>query len=230
MSAVQFNLLPDVKMHSVKIEHSRKLIITVAALVSAVCLALFFILLFSVDVVQKKQLNDADKQVTVAIAKINSIPNLNKILTINNQLSSLTTLHKNKHITSRLFGYLTQVTPTSVQISSINLDLSQNKMTITGTSDSHHSVNTFIDTLKFTSFKSSSQDSNHVAFPSVVETSFSVAPPKVSYSVDLTFDPTLFSNSSPQAPNLIVPQLTSTRSAIDDPSNPLFNGTTKGAH
>jgi Tfp pilus assembly protein PilN len=228
MSAIQFNLLPDVKMHYVKSQRSRNLVITLALLISGASLAVFLVLLFTVNVIQKKQLSDASGQVTSTANAIKAVPDINKVLTIQNQLISLTTLHKNKHVTSRLYTYLPQVTPTNVKISSILLDFSTNSMTISGTANSQHTVNTFIDTLKFTTYKVANVDSALPAFPSVIESSFSIAAGNSSYSITTTFDPQLFTGATVPAPKLTVPKLTTTRSVTEDPSNPLFNTKPKG--
>jgi hypothetical protein len=228
MASIQFNLLPDVKLHYVKTQRSRNVVISVALLIASLSLILFLLLLFTADIIQKKQLRDASGQVTSTANKIKAIPDINKVLTIQNQLGTLSDLHKNKHVSSRLFIYLPQVTPTDIKISSILLDFTTNTATISGTATSQHAVNTFIDTLKFTTYKVSSQDSDHPAFPSVIESSFSISPGTASFALSATFDPTLFTGGTSQAPKLTVPRLTTTRSVIDDPSNPLFNPKKQG--
>ena len=136
-------------------------------------------------------------------------------------------LHQNKHITSRIFTYLPQVTPANVQISRISLDLGSGVITIDGTADSQISVNTFIDTLKFTNYKVGEQGQETKAFPTVTETSYSINPGTVNYSLSITFDPTLFANNllddqgRPQTPTLVVPKQTTTH-ATTDAASPLF--------
>lgn len=227
MATVQFNLLPDVKMKSVKAQRGKGLIISIAFLVSIAAIAVFIVLFVSVNLVQKKMLNDADGDIAKYSKELKEIPNIDKILTVQNQLNSLSSLHQSKHITSRIFIYLPQVTPASVKISNINLDLTTNTMTIDGTADSQLSVNTFVDTLKFTNYKVGEQGKEVKAFPSVTESSFSISQGDVSYSLSMTFDPTLFANNlldsegRSQTPILVVPKLTSTHAA--DPASALFN-------
>jgi hypothetical protein len=225
MSAVQFNLLPDVKLHYVKAQRIRNLVMTIALLIGGISLAIFLLTLFTADVVQKKQLSDANGQIASATNQLKQVPDLQKVLTVQNQLTTLSGLHKNKHVSSRIFTYLPQITPTNVKISNLSADFSTNTLLITGSANTQHSVNTFIDTLKFTTFKVGDQGNANKAFTSVVESSFSVASGNASYSLTLHFDPQLFSNNLTQAPQLTVPQLTTTRSALDDPNNNLFNDT-----
>jgi Tfp pilus assembly protein PilN len=230
MSAIQFNLLPDVKLAYIKAQRNQKLVSSIAILASAVAIGVFLIMLLTVDVLQKKQLNDAKKSAASASSQLAGISGLSNILTVQNQQKTLVTLHGSKHISSRLFTYLPEVTPTNVNIGRVLLDFKANTIEIDGTADSAHSVNTFVDTLKFTTYKVGSQDSDHPAFTSVVESNFSITAGKASYSLNVTFDPKLFANNlvdskgNQQAPVLNVPKLTTTRSVTEDPSNGLFNG------
>lgn len=224
---VEFNLLPDTKMDVVKANRTRSTIISIAFLVSAVSLAIFILLFFTADVLQSKQLKDANNDINTANNKLRNTANLEKILTVQNQLSALTKLHQGKHINSRIYAYLPQVTPTNVSIGSLTLDNTANTLQISGTAVSQHAVNTFIDTLKFTTYTPSGGTNKQNAFPSVVETNFALGTPKVSYVLQVTFDPALFSNAQ-SAPTLNVPNLTTTRSVLEDPSNLLFNGQTGG--
>ena len=235
MNRVQFNLLPDIKLATVKSNRSRSLAVSIALIISVASAAIFLILLGLTSVVQKKQLSDADKTIASATAKLQSMNGLDKMITVQNQLSTLVDLHKNKHISSRIFSYLPEVTPTQVSLGRLAMDFKANTMQIDGTALDQKSVNTFIDTLKFTTYIVNSGDSPKNAFPSVVESSFSIGTKNVSYSLNVTFDPALFSNNildsqgHPKAPTLQVPKLTTTRSITDDPSNNLFNGQNSGS-
>lgn len=230
MSTLEFNLLPDVKMAYVKAARTRNLVLMVSALVSGVALVLLIIVFFGVDIVQKKQLSDAKKSIASYTSQLKAIPNVNKIVTVQNQLQSLVSLHQSKHISSRLFTYLPAVTPTKAHVSSIKLDFTANTMEISGTADGHQTINTFIDTLKFTTFKIGNDSSTKSAFPAVLETAFSLdnTQASASYTISATFDQALFANAADgQAPTLVVPTLTSTRSVVEDPANTLFNGSIK---
>lgn len=226
MNRVQLNLLPDVKLDYLKAQHTRNLVVGISILVSAVALVIFLIMLTTVGVVQKKQLSDADKSIEQYSKQLQAVPNINKILTVQNQLQSLVTLHQNKHAVSRLFTYLPEVTPTNVNIGQISVDFSTNSMDISGTAASQQAINTFVDTLKFTTYKVGQEEAKP-AFPSVVESSFGIDKTGASYGLSIEFDPILFSNNlNGQVPQLVVPQLTTTRSLLADPSNALFNGRT----
>lgn len=225
MNKVEFNLLPDVKMDVVKASRTRNTIVSISFLASAASLAILVLLLFTVYIVQNKQLSDANKEIETANNTLKDINGLDKILTVQKQLQTLPGLHQDKHISTRLFTYLPQVTPTNVSIGSLSIDMAANVMQISGTAKSQHAVNTFIDTLKFTKYITSADNSPKDAFPTVIETNFALSGAQVTYLLDVHFDPALFSNKQP-APTLQVPTITTTRSVIDNPSNQLFTDQT----
>ena len=217
MSRVQFNLLPDVKLKYIKTERTRKSVISLSVIVSVVSFAIFLILFLTVNVVQKAQLSSAKAEVDKASKKLQENKELAPAVTVQNQLDSLVTLHQGKHISSRIFTYLPQVTPTSVNISGLTMDFATNSMTITGTADNHQSVNKFIDTLKYTTYKVGNEGAQK-AFTSVIESNFGIGSGNVTYGLNVQFDPKLFANDildgsgKAQAPMLSVPSLTTTRS------------------
>lgn len=234
MSRVQFNLLPDVKLEYIKTERTRKSVISLSLIVSLVSFGIFLILFLTVNVVQKTQLSSAKAAVEKTSKQLQENKDLEPAVVVQSQLTSLVGLHQNKHISSRIFTYLPQVTPTNVNISSLTIDFSTNSMTITGTADNHQSVNQFIDTLKFTTFKVGSEDSQR-AFPSVIESNFGIGSANVTYGLNVQFDPKLFANNilddsgKAQAPKLTVSNQTPTRSAPSDSGSPLFNSQTAPA-
>lgn len=234
MTKIQFNLLPDVKLQFDKAKHIQDLVFRVAVIASAISLGLFLIMLVMVDVVQKSQLNNASRAQDTISNQLKNIPNIGQIITIQKQLGTLVGLHQSKHVSSRIFTYLPQVTPSNASIGKLDIDLEGNTMSISGNADSQKTVNTFIDTLKVTTYKVGDQDSDHIAFPSVVESTFAINPINVSYTLDISFDPQLFANNlldsggHPQDPKLSVPKLTTTKSGVNDANSPIFETQTGG--
>ena len=224
---VQLNLLPDVKQRYINAQRNRKTVTAIAFLASAATVAILVIMLSIVYGVNKLQLSSANNSIKNYEQQLNKIPNLNKVLTVQNQLASIAGLHQNKPVSSRLFDYLTQVTPTQVNMGRLQIDFAANTMEISGTADSQKTVNIFIDTLKFTTYKIDDKDTGKKAFPSVIESSFGLDQKGASYGLTVQFDPALFISS--QNTSLNVPAgLATTRSVLDDPSNLLFNGQTGG--
>ncbi|MGH9638092.1 MAG: PilN domain-containing protein [Candidatus Angelobacter sp.] len=225
--AVQFNLLPDVKLEFNRAQHTKRLVYTISFLAMGIAVGLFIISFVTVDVLQKKLLNDASNDINNYNQQLKSIPDLAKILTIQHQLESLQNLHTSKHYVSRLFSYIPQVTPTNLNMGKLDLDATANTMEITGTADTVQTVNKFVDTLKYTSYTmGGSQSSQKLAFSNVTLSKIDRNGRGASYTVDLSFDPALFTGTS--SVSLSVPKETTTRSVLDTPnlSSLLFNGDT----
>lgn len=219
---IQFNLLPDVKLQYLKAARTRRLIMSISVLASAAALVVLALLLLDVEVAQKHHLSTLNANIKQSDSKIQQIPQLNKILTVQNQLDSLDSLHAGKPAATRLFDYLTQTTPTNADINNMTTDFTAQSVTITGTADALSTVNEFVDTLKFTTYQAVDSQGNKQsdkAFSNVVLTSFGRSDTKVTYTISLSYAPPIFDIT--QDAKLVVPKLVTTRSELDHP-NALF--------
>src|SRR5690349_4497120 len=97
---IQFNLLPDVKLQYIKTRRTKRLTMIISVISAAACLTLLILMFVSVKVVQKKHINDLSKDIKSQVKTLNNVQDLNKILTVQNQLNSLPDLHQNKPATS----------------------------------------------------------------------------------------------------------------------------------
>ncbi len=238
---IQFNLLPDVKLQYLKARYRKRLVVGGSTIISALCLLIFSLLLIFVRAEQPRQLRSVDGKIKESQAKLEKNKDLNKVLTIQNQLASLPKLHDDKVISSRLFDYLTQLTPNAATISNVDIDFAAHTMSIKGNADALGTVNKFADTLKFTTYtvpiaSSGEKPTTGKAFSKVVLSSFSVASSttsnvsgpqanKASYELTLAFDPAIFVNhkvdvASPiKQVELSVPKIISTRSETEKPAS-----------
>lgn len=243
---IQFNLLPDVKIEYMKAVQKRQIMAFISFVVTGVCIAIFVIVLMIVKVQQPKHISDLDKDINSNVAKLQENKDLDKILTIQNQLNSLPGLHDSKSMTSRIFGYLTQVVPTQATVSEVGISVDDKKITIKGNADSTATYNKFVDTLKFTQFTDNSDPNNlksGKAFPTVVVTNFTIdsnqaggdssAPVGgVTFELDVTYDEAIFKNTAKEGSavansvSLNVPNQVTTRSATQSPSDTLFKQNT----
>ncbi len=221
---IELNLLPDVKLEFIKSQRMLRLVLTIAVIVSAAAIAILLILL-SIDGIQRKHLNDLNGDVDSLTKQLQNEPQINKILTVQNQLNSLTALHDTKPAAAQLANYLNDVTPVQVYITELKADFTMQTMSITGTADSLSSVNKYIDTLKFTTYTSDKTNSTNKAFNNVVLKTFGVnagsqSPNQaVNYEIDLSYDKNIFDVT--QQIKLVVPSQVTTRSELDKP-NDLF--------
>lgn len=179
---IQFNLLPDVKIEYIKAQRSKRTIMMASVLAAGSTLLLFVLLFTMVNFAQKSHMKNLDSDIASKKKTLSSKQDLGKILTIQNQLNGLTDLHKKKPVTSRVFGYVQQLTPQNVSVSTFTVNYKDKTVKIEGAADSLASVNTFTDTLKFTNFVTEQTDSDGkvttstpaLAFSDVVLSSFSV--------------------------------------------------------
>ncbi|MCA9333450.1 hypothetical protein KC963_00195 [Candidatus Saccharibacteria bacterium] len=221
---IQFNLLPDVKIEYIHAERVKRSVILVASIVAGVAFAIFLMLFISVNFLQKQHLNNLNKDIARDTAQLQAIPDIDKILTVQNQLNSLTSLHEAVPATSRLMPYLGQVTPAQASISDVEVDFTANTMKISGSTDSLVTVNKFIDTLKFTTYTTNLDSEPKNAFTNVVLSSFAVDEDSVTYQISLQFDPQIFNNTVQVTLN--VPKTVTTRSETEKPSD-LFQAPTQ---
>lgn len=213
---IQFNLLPAIKRDYVKAKRTKRLTILGASLVAGVSLLLLALLFASVQL-QSKHSRDLTGDIKTESKKLTDTQDISSILTIQNQLNSLSALHESKPEAVRLFGYLDQTTPSNVTISTFNIDFALGTIDIKGTASTISEVNTYADTLKFTTYKAGENDQGP-AFSEVVLGSISTDPTnkKVSYGLTFKFNPLIFSTTTDVS--LTVPSQVTTRSQIDKPS------------
>lgn len=219
---IQFNLLPDVKLEYIKARRSKRMVLMTAIIVAGVALTIFILLFLVVNVYQKQRLNSLNSSIKKNTATLQAIPDLSKILTVQNQLNSLSGLHAEDPAASRLFDYLGQVTPAKVTISDVKADFTSNTINITGNADALSTVNQYVDTLKFTTYSIDDGESTTKAFSDVVLASFAKGEKDASYQLTFKFDPVIFDNT--KQIKLTVPKIISTRSETEKPAD-LFKQT-----
>lgn len=212
---IQFNLLPDLKREYIKAKRQKHITIVVSMLTAATSLFIFTMLFLTVHVFQQTHIKNLDKDIAANKKTLESTPDLNKVLTIQNQLSSLPGLHDKKPVTSRLFTYISQITPANVSIGNISLDFDNETMSLSGGADTLSTINKFVDTIKFTTYKVGGEDSSDKPFSKVVLSSFSRGEKDSTYNISLTFNPAIFESSNEVT--LVVPKIISTRSETEKP-------------
>ncbi len=213
---IQFNLLPDVKLEFIKAQRLKRSVILISTLVGGVSLVILVLLYLGVSVFQKNHLDDLSASIVSDSKQLRDITDLNKILTVQNQLGTLTDLHQQKHITSRLPGFLEKVTPANVTIDTLTVDFSTQAITITGAADKIETINKYADTLKFAQYSVGTDTTKNSAFSAVVLSNFGRDDKGASYSITFKYNPDLFDGTKDIV--LTVPDIITTRSETEKPS------------
>lgn len=215
---IQFNLLPDVKLEYIKTTRTKRLIMLIAATITAIALTVMIMLITIVHGFQKTHLNNLSREIEENSQAIKSTPDLDKILTIQSQLTSLPALHEQKPVASRLFEYVRQITPVNTSLARLNINFADQTVSVTGAANSLGTVNKFVDTLKFTQYKSGDTQEN--AFYEVVLSSFGRDGRGASYTINFKFKPAIFESANQT--QLIIPNIITTRSQTEKPDEALL--------
>ena len=191
---IQFNLLPDVKKEYAKAKKTKRLIMSVSFIVSAGSIAVVLVLFSIVQVAQKQNISDLTTDIKTATNKIKSTENLEQMLSVQNQLKILPELHQAKPETSRLFDYISFVTPQQIKVVSLDFNYPNEKIILQGTADSLASVNKFVDNIKATTHALDEETTASPTF-SDVSTQLSGDNDKANFKIQLNFDPAIFDNT-----------------------------------
>lgn len=227
---IQFNLLPDLKMKYIKAKRFKHTAMVISFIVTASSLAIFIFLFMTVYVFQKNHINAVSKEISEAQVKLENTKDLNKVLTIQNQLNSLPALHSQKPEASRLLKYTNQITPNAVFIGKIVIDFTEKTIIYEGIADTLSSTNKFVDTLKFATFKDKllkkadqdalNKEGKNIPFSEVVLDDFELNDEKggiPTYKITLKYDSAIFDNNKDI--EITIPNITSTRSSTEKPQD-----------
>ena len=132
---IEINLVPDVKQELIMAQRIRSMVIAVAVLIGSVSVAIVAILAMYVFTVQAVRSGVADGEITKGSKQLASVEDLSKTLTIQNQLTKISSLNSDKKITSRTFNLLNAIIPPSpndIQISNLTIDTDTSLITIEG--------------------------------------------------------------------------------------------------
>lgn len=147
---IQLNLIPDVKKEYLKSQRLKKTITMSSFIASGFFLAIVVILIGTVYLFQKSRINSLQSNIDSNISALQNINDLDKILTVQNQLNALPQLHDEEPKTSRLFNYLSKLTPNTVKLENLIVDFDPDAATIEvrGHAKSFKEVNKFVDAIK----------------------------------------------------------------------------------
>lgn len=147
---IQINLIPDVKKQLIHAQYVRSRVITGSIIVSIVAVGIVLLLATYTYGYQTIRNATLDSSIEKEDKKLQDVADLSKVLTIQNQLSVITSLHDSKKINSRFYDMINRINPSqpnSVKYNSITIDSTQNKVVIEGQTSGFPAYETFKKTL-----------------------------------------------------------------------------------
>lgn len=208
---IEINLIPDIKQDYLKAKRARTVVASGAILVGIVSVAIVVLLSVYLFGVQTLRSSIADGEIDKKSNQLKAIPDLGNMLTIQNQLSNLTDLHKNKNIDSRLIALLQEVNPADpnqVIYSQVSVDTEEGTIHIEGQADNAFvAADAFKKTIQATKFQfrengEGDSETRPVALDGeviIANQSYgeNAAGKKVlRFSIDFSYDKALFASSS----------------------------------
>lgn len=219
---IQFNLLPDVKVAFITARRTKRMVSLLATVVIGTSLAIVTILIVIIFGWQRASLSNLDRSIKASANDLRSQTDIDKVLTVQNQLSSIDDLHAQKPEVARVFVYLTQVTPSKITVSTLAVDFATPTVSIIGQAPSIEEVNKYVDTLKFTTVgnndKGTAVTAGTKAFTQVVLAAYTLDSSGASFTITFAYNPMIFSSSETNL-KLTVPKITSTRSETERPAD-----------
>ena len=173
---IEINLVPDVKQELIKAQRIRSTVISSSIFVGGVAAVIVVLLAVYVFGVQFAQGLVADADIKKGADQLSKVEDLSKTLTIQNQLTKISTLHDQSKIDSRIFDVLAAIippAPNNVQVSNLSIDSSTSTITIEGqAANSYAAVEVFKKTIEGANvkFKDSSDAEQQVKLAANVST------------------------------------------------------------
>lgn len=130
---IEINLIPDVKQEYLKAQSMRAKVTSVSVLISmvAVGVIVFLVAYMGTQLVRE---GAVDKSVNDEYTTLmNKNPDLNNIVTIQNQLANISELNNSKHITSRILEVLSAINPEApndVKMTAVTLNPTEQTLSI----------------------------------------------------------------------------------------------------
>jgi Tfp pilus assembly protein PilN len=204
---IEINLVPDVKQELIKAQRVRSTVISFSILIGFVSAGIVTLLAVYVFGFQTIRSGLADTAIDDGYKKLSSIEDLSKTLTLQNQLTKISTLHADKKIDSRIFNVLAAIippTPNDIKVSTLAIDATAGTIVIEGqAANSYAAVEVFKKTIEVAKVKFTEDgETKEVPLASNVstgETSYgedSTGSKVLRFSMTFTYAPELFSPAS----------------------------------
>lgn len=217
---ITLNLLPEVKLEYLRTRRLKAKVIGSAVLVTMIAIGLVILVAGWVYGAQALQKSYLTGEIEKNAKALKAIPDIEKYLTIQNQLANLSTLHADKNDFSRLLTFLPTLNPAAPRnVTLTNIELKStdelNSLQFQGEAKDYTGLNTFRDTLANATLKYDGKTEK--LFTNVTISSSALeqgqgGTPVVTFNIDTTYNASAFL-SSIKTPQVEVPQLNTTQSA-----------------
>lgn len=147
---IEINLIPDVKQELIQARRIRSAVVSGAIVAMIIALAVVVLLAVYVYGAQALRSTLADDAIKTGSAKLASVEDLSKVLTIQNQLTKINALNDDKKIDSRTFDMLQAIiplAPNQVQISSLVIDAAAKTVRLEGQTSQYPGLEAFKKTI-----------------------------------------------------------------------------------
>lgn len=230
---IQLNLLPDVKKEFLRAESARRKTITISILVTIIAAGLTAVFAVYVYAVQNVIIFAQTQDIKNKSTELSKVQDIDKYLTIQNQLKQLSGLHNDKNNFSRLLTFLPTLNPAppqNVTISNLEVSSEATTITIKAAAADYGSLTTFKDTLANAEYSYLSQSDGEPVtgklFKKVVIESATYENTSgkagVTFSIVLTYEPEVFRQANTNV-TVTVPNKETTNSVIGSPQA-IFGG------
>ena len=153
---IELNLIPDVKLELLKARRQQAMVISGSIIATIAAGGLVAVLALYVFGGQALIKNNASSEITKQMAQLKSVKDLEKTLTVQQQISSINDQQNSKLISSRLFDVLSATVPDNknkVRITTANLDAETKTIALEGEADNgYEALEVFKKTIADTSF------------------------------------------------------------------------------
>jgi hypothetical protein len=229
---IQVNLIPNVKQEFIKAQRMRNLVISISIVVSIASVAVVVVMGMYVFGVQGFRNSQADKAIMKGVNDLKAVPDLDKALTVRNQLQNIDAIYDKTPLSARMFDVLATVTPSDenkVSLTKFDLNVVDKTIAIEGkTYNGYKALDAFKKTILATKFsftdRNSKQNDEVPLTDEIIDGSMSFGEDEsgqkvLSFSFSFTYAPELLSRSSTES-KIIGPKKTNaTDSALEIPKS-----------
>lgn len=216
---IEINLVPDVKQELIHAQRVRMSVMSISTVIGLVAIGVVIVMGLLLGVQGARGLL-LDNSISANSKKLEQVPDINKTLTIQNQLDQIATIHDSEHVNSRIFSVLTSLAQNgsegAIQYSSVAIDSSSNTVTVQAQTPTFNGLDAYKKTLAATQFQYTTSGSSsptteslasNIGISNQTQAQDSTGNKVVTFTLSFTYDNALVSPSSQNA-KTILPQAT----------------------